>query len=53
MTGHKDAGMRFHSEDCEYPLIDPNAGGHVGFAPIWVVEILSMILLALSYFRVI
>ncbi|MDB5341845.1 MAG: hypothetical protein JWP89_222 [Schlesneria sp.] len=48
-----DVWMRFHSEDCEHPLIDPNAGGHVWFAPIWFAGIVLMILLGLSHFRII
>lgn len=48
-----DVWMRFHSEDCERPLIDPNAGAHVWFAPVWFVGIVLMIILGLSHFRII
>lgn len=48
-----DVWMRFHSEDCERPLIDPNAGGHIWFAPVWCVGIIMMALLGLSHLRII
>ena len=40
--------MRFHSEDSQYPLVDPNAGAHLWFIPIWGVGIVLMILMGLS-----
>ncbi len=48
-----DVWMRFHSEDCERPLIDPDAGAHIWFAPLWFVGIILMVLLGLSHFQII
>lgn len=48
-----DVWMRFHSEDCERPLIDPDAGAHIWFAPVWFVGIILMVLLGLSHFQII
>jgi hypothetical protein len=48
-----DVWMRFHSEDCERPLIDPAAGAHVWFAPMWLVGIILGVLIGLSEFRII
>ena len=48
-----DVWMRYHSEDCERPLIDPNAGAHVWFVPVWGVGIALMVLIGLSHFRII
>ncbi len=48
-----DVWMRFHSEDCERPLIDPSAGAHLWFAPVWLVGMVLMMLLALSHFRIV
>lgn len=43
-----DVWMRYTSEDSERPLIDPDAGGHVWFAPVWFVGIILLIILGLS-----
>jgi hypothetical protein len=48
-----DVYMRFHSEDSTSPLIDPNAGAHVWFAPVWLVGIIGMVVAGLFHFRVI
>lgn len=48
-----DIWMRYYSEDCEHPLIDPNAGGHVWFAPVWLVGIILMVMAGLMHFNVV
>lgn len=48
-----DVWMRYYSEDCEHPLIDPSAGAHVWFVPVWGVGIIMMVLIGLSHFRII
>lgn len=48
-----DVWMRFRSEDCDRPLIHPDAGGHVWFAPVWIVGIILSILIGLATFNII
>lgn len=48
-----DVWMRFQNEETEAPIIDPEAGGHIWFVPIWGVGIIFIILVGLSHFRII
>jgi hypothetical protein len=48
-----DIWMRFRSEDSESPLIDPAAGGHIYFLPVWLYSILGMIIAVAVYFNLI
>lgn len=48
-----DVWMRLHSEDHDRPMIHPNAGGHIWFAPLWVVGIILFIVIGLVEFRVV
>lgn len=48
-----DVAMRFKSEDCDRPLIHPDAGAHVWFAPVWFVGIILLVLVGLSHYRII
>ncbi|QDV51787.1 hypothetical protein [Gimesia fumaroli] len=48
-----DVFLRFTNDETETPSINPEAGGHIWFAPIWVVGIILLILLGLSHYRVI
>lgn len=48
-----DVWYRFRSEDSNAPLIDPEAGGHVWFVPVWGVGIILIILVALSHYHII
>ncbi len=48
-----DTGMRLTNQETENPIIDPEAGGHIWFAPIWVVGIILLILVGLSHFHII
>jgi len=48
-----DVWIRIKSEDCDRPLIHPDAGGHIWFAPIWLVGIVLSILIVLAHFNLI
>ncbi|QDT43674.1 hypothetical protein Pan241w_37760 [Gimesia alba] len=48
-----DVALRFFNDETENRSINPESGGHIWFAPIWVVGIILLILLGLSHYRVI
>ncbi|WP_298858689.1 hypothetical protein [uncultured Gimesia sp.] len=48
-----DLFLRFTNDETENPSINPEAGGHIWFIPIWGVGILLLIFAGLSHFRVI
>lgn len=48
-----DVWMRFRSEDSESPLIDPAAGGHIDFLPVWLCGIMGMVIAGAVYFKLI
>ena len=48
-----DGALRFFNDETENRSINPESGGHIWFAPIWVVGIILLILLGLSHYRII
>lgn len=48
-----DIWMRIKNDECDRPLIHPDAGGHIWFAPIWLVRIVLTILIGLAHFNLI
>ncbi|MFH1303384.1 MAG: hypothetical protein ABIK07_20150 [Planctomycetota bacterium] len=48
-----DVALRFFNDEAENSSINPEAGGHIWFAPIWVVGILLLIFGGLSHFHLI
>lgn len=48
-----DAIMRFTNDEVENPGINPEAGGHVWFLPVWAVGIILSIIGGLAYFNII
>ncbi|WP_417389596.1 hypothetical protein [Gimesia sp.] len=47
-----DLFLRFTNDEVENPGINPEAGGHIWFAPIWAVGILFLIIAGLAYLNV-
>ncbi len=48
-----DVWMRLRSEDHDRPMIHPDAGGHIWFAPLWVVGIVLFVVIGLVEFRLV
>lgn len=48
-----DVVLRFSNEESHNPSIDPEAGGHVWFVPVWGVGLLLLTFVGLSHFHII
>lgn len=47
-----DVILRFTNDEVENPGINPEAGGHIWFIPVWTAGIVFLIIAGLAYFNV-